>query len=522
LADHPDLATDLAAFFAVQDAVLPVAAQLRAAAVPTEAAGPAVVDQALGIVRYVGDYELLSEIARGGMGVVFKARQLSLNRLVALKMILAGQFASAADVARFRQEAENAATLDHPHVVPVYEVGEHQGHQYFSMKLIEGTSLTAAIAELRRDPRRAARLLATVADAVHHAHQRGVLHRDLKPANVLLDAAGQPHVTDFGVAKRVASTNRITRSGALVGTPAYMAPEQAAGKRDLTIGADVYSLGAILYKLLTGHPPHQGETPLDTALKVIADEPVPPSKLEPRTPADLETICLKCLEKDPGKRYATASDLADELRRFVEGRPVMAWPVGRFERAVKCVKRNPALAASLATVVGVLLTASTVFAWFGIDAHNKETAAVAARNDLAKKNTALEQSQDKLEGALARTWLTPLAGTGGPFNDAEISAFTQDASHRNERLAERFLTEALSDRQGIRRLRSRAACALHAAVGLDRERRQEVEQRLVRALKAADLPDESHTDLALAAAELGQLTPEAAAVVAQTLVRVAA
>ena len=302
-------------------------------------------------VRYFGDYELIQEIARGGMGVVFRARQVSLNRPVALKMILAGQLASETDVRRFHVEAEAAANLDHPGIVPIYEVGQHEGQHYFSMGFVEGQSLSQRLADGPLPAREAAELIRRVSEAIEYAHQHGVIHRDLKPANILLDRNGNPRVTDFGLAKKVQGDSGLTGSGQIMGTPSYMPPEQAGGKRgEVGPAADVYALGATLYALVTGRPPFQAATAMDTVIQVVSDEPVPPRRLNASIPRDLETICLKCLEKEPARRYASASDLAEDLGRYLAGEPIVARPVTRSERAVKWARRKPAIAALLGLV----------------------------------------------------------------------------------------------------------------------------------------------------------------------------
>jgi eukaryotic-like serine/threonine-protein kinase len=312
-------------------------------------------------LRYFGDYELLAEIARGGMGVVYKARQVTLNRTVAVKMILGGCLASPDDVKRFRVEAEAAAQLDHPGIVPIYEVGEHEGNHYYSMGFVDGQSLAARVTQGPLPPREAAALVRNVAEAVHYAHEKGVIHRDLKPGNVLLDEHGRPRVTDFGLAKLTQSASGLTGTGQILGTPSYMPPEQAAAQvHAIGRAADVYSMGAILYCLLTGRPPFQAATPVETLLQVQQQEPAAPRTLNPDVPLDLDTIALKCLDKNPQRRYESAQDLADELDRYLTGRPILARRVGRAERAWRWCKRNPVVAALSSTAAVLLTVTATV------------------------------------------------------------------------------------------------------------------------------------------------------------------
>jgi eukaryotic-like serine/threonine-protein kinase len=355
---HPDLADALRAFFTDFDRMDRVASPLRLAGKLDETGAVDGTGQTgLPTVRYFGDYELLEEIARGGMGVVYKARQVSLNRIVALKMILAGTFASPREVQRFRAEAEAAANLDHPHIVPIFEVGEHDGQQYYSMKFVEGDALAK---HPHSEPRREVASLISVIRAVHHAHQHGVLHRDVKPSNVLVDSQGTWYVTDFGLAKRLAGAEHsLTESGQVLGTPRYMAPEQAAGRKDLTVAADVYSLGVILYERLTGRTPFIGDNVLTLLRQVRETEPRRPSSIRPGLDRDLETIVLKCLDKDPPRRYPSAEALADDLDRWRTGKPITARPTGAAGRVWKWARRNPVVAA-LSVSVGLLLGATVV------------------------------------------------------------------------------------------------------------------------------------------------------------------
>jgi tRNA A-37 threonylcarbamoyl transferase component Bud32 len=345
-----------------------------------------------------GDYELRKEIARGRTGIVYKAYQVSLKREVALKVIRSGRFASAQDVERFRLESEAVAALNHPNIVPIYEVGEFQARPYFTMRLVEGGSLAEHVARFTDNPRAAARLVAVVARAVHHAHRSGLLHRDLKPANVLLaweDGASagpegqgsaaasasldhcRPYVIDLGLAKRLDSIVSLTESGAVVGTPSYMAPEQVAFPRGITAAADVYGLGAILYELLTGRPPFRGETDLETLRQVREQDPIPPRALNKQIDRDLEAMCLNCLEKDPGRRYRSAEALADDLERWLWGEPVRVRQVGLGGRLVKWVRRRPAVAGLLVFFILAAAGLATLM--------RQWQQAAAARNDLDQR-----------------------------------------------------------------------------------------------------------------------------------------
>jgi WD40 repeat protein len=415
---HPDLADDLAAFFANEERFGRLVEPLQlTAAIPERvgasaeladshrggnpdrhldrespgttmgehpARGPAAAFPKGTRVRYFGDYVLQTVLGQGGMGVVYRAKQLSLNRLVAIKMIRAGLWAGEEEVRRFKNEAEAVAGLDHPQIVPIYEIGSHDGQHYFSMKLIGETSLAGRLAEYTADPKSAARLVAEVALAVHHAHQRGILHRDLKPSNILLDAEGRPHVTDFGLAKKLTGEGDLSVSGSILGTPAYMSPEQASGhRRAVTTASDVYGLGSVLYAALTGRPPFPGDDVLATLEQVRNQAPERPSTLNPRVDRDLGTVCLKCLEKDPRRRYDSAAALADDLERYLRGEPIVARQTGAWERLRKWARRRPAAAA----LVGVSAVAALTLVGLGV--------ALACQSRLQAAYAATEAALDR-------------------------------------------------------------------------------------------------------------------------------
>jgi serine/threonine protein kinase len=309
----------------------------------------------------VPGYEIVEEVRRGGMGVVYKARQRGLNRMVALKMVLAGVHAGSQHRVRFRVEAEAVAGLEHPNIVQIHEVGEQEKLPYLSLEFVDGGSLAQRLDGTPMAADRAARLVQTLARAMEHAHRRGVVHRDLKPANVLLTADGVPKISDFGLAKRLERDGVTLATGAVMGTPSYMSPAQAAGKsKEIGPSTDVYALGAILYELLTGRPPFKAETPSETLLQVQTQEPVSPTRLQHKLPHDLTTICLKCLAKEPRRRYLSAEALADDLQRYLAREPIRARPVGRLEKLWRWCRRNPAVAALLSAVALLLVTVATV------------------------------------------------------------------------------------------------------------------------------------------------------------------
>ncbi len=355
-------------------------------------------------VRVPG-YEILDELGRGGMGIVYRARQEGLNRLVALKMIRAGEHASADLIERFRAEAEAVAKFQHPHIVQIHEVGELRGLPYFSLEYVDGEPLSQECRGVPVMPERAAELLETVARAMHYAHGHGILHRDLKPANILMTRDGVPKISDFGLVKQLETDGGQTSTGAVLGTPSFMPPEQARGEPQLTTLADVYSLGAVLYNLLTGRPPFLSATMVDTVIQVLNEDPVPPSRLQPTTPQDLETICLKCLQKEPANRYASAEDLAEDLRRFRTGEPIHARPVGISERVWRWCRRNPRIAATsalagllaLVLMIGGPIASAVIYQQKQLAVEAGDQATISEQNAVKARNAAVAAEQQAVK-----------------------------------------------------------------------------------------------------------------------------
>ncbi len=398
--------------------------RLQAATLDVPARAPA----AAGPLPAVPGYELLGVLGRGGMGVVYKARHLKLDRLVALKMVLAGAHAGPAERARFQREVEAVARLQHPHVVQIYEVGERPEGPYCALEFVDGGSLDRKLRGQPQPARQVAELVDVVARAVHAAHERGIVHRDLKPANVLLTSDGTPKVTDFGLAKRLDVESGQTQSGAVVGTPSYMAPEQAGGKtREVGPAADIYALGAILYELLTGRPPFRAETPVDTLMLVVQDDPPAPRLLNPKVPRDLETICLKCLAKDPPRRYESARALAEDLQNWAQGRTIRARPAGLTERLGRWCRRRPAAALLLVALLvsGTALAALGILSYRAIRDHYRESLAQQARA------LAVARQPGWREKALAAVHQAAQIRPGSDLRDVAVQALvSQDVSGR--------------------------------------------------------------------------------------------
>ena len=404
---HPALADDLERFFAAHDDMERLTRPLRDVAMAARVDDTALHDgpgRRLPFPVEFGDYVLLEILGEGGMGIVYRAHHRLLNRDVALKQILGGPMARESDVERFRIEAEAVAQLQHPNIVAIHDVGEHEGRHYLTMSLIEGGSLADRLGRFRNDPRAAARLMADVAGAVQHAHERGILHRDLKPSNILVDRDVRPHVTDFGLARRIGSESTLTGSGAILGSPSYMAPEQAGGRtKEITTATDVYGLGAILYALLTGRPPFRGDSVLETMEQVRSNPPEPPRRLNPLVDRDLETIVLKAMARERDARYATAKELADDLLRFLGGEPVHARRPGVFDRTWKWTQRHRALvtAGVLTLLVSVLVLAVSLVQ-IRIEGQKALDAADLA---LREKQRALDAARDSRYESLAQRLL---------------------------------------------------------------------------------------------------------------------
>jgi hypothetical protein len=450
--------------------------------------------QESGVLPRITGYEVEAILGRGGIGVVFRARDLRLGRPVALKMLLAGAYAGPTELTRFQREAEAVATLCHANIVQIYEVGDHEGRPYFTMELVDGGSLAQQLTATPPPVRWAAELVASLADAVAVAHGAGIVHRDLKPANILLTADGTPKISDFGLARRLKGEGGLTWTGTAVGTPSYMAPEQASGNAGpIGPATDVYGLGAVLYELLTGRPPFRGGTALETFRQVLSDEPVYPSRLNPRVPRDLESVCLKCLQKDPRRRYSRAAELAEDLRRYLLGQVVAARPVGNWERAGKWIRRNPAVASLSAAAVLALVTGTVVSLLFALEAGRQATE-LKAQTRVAEENAQrAKDNEEKATRILVSSWLKAI-GSNKLLLTSPLDAVERDvvrqirAAPAHIRL--QFLEAALRDPDAAKRVGRRADWVMHAIVGCDRALRTEVEQRIVRRIQEPDTPQE--------------------------------
>ena len=371
------------------------------------------------------DYELLKEIGRGGQGVVYRARQKSLNRTVALKVIGGGHWDREAHLRRFRLEAEAAASLNHPFIVPIHEIRERNGCCYFSMNLLEGGQLDEAVKRQVISIRRAVELIAKLARTVHYAHENGILHRDIKPGNVLLDKEGEPHLTDFGLARLIETEGTVTRTTEMLGTPSYMAPEQANGNAEVTAAADIYGLGAVLYQLLTGAPPFVGRSTYETVRLLLETDPRQPRLLNPKVDRDLSTICLKCLEKDPQRRYSSALALAQDLERWLRHEPIQARRTGLVIRGKKWLHRNPSTAFAGASLVG-LIAALSVMIWKSDFVHSPPTTGIAV---LPFENLSDNKEDAFVADGIQDDILTKLA----KIADLKVISRTSVMSYRNPR-----------------------------------------------------------------------------------------
>jgi hypothetical protein len=404
-----------------------------------------------GVLPRITGYAVEAVLGQGGVGVVFRARDLRLGRPVAIKMLLAGAYAGTTELTRFQREAEAVAGLCHPNVVQIYEVGDYEGRPYFTMELVDGGSLAQKLAATPQPVRWAAELVASLAEAVSVAHRAGIIHRDLKPGNILLTADGTPKITDFGLARRLKEEDGLTWKGTPVGTPSYMAPEQASGAAGpIGPATDVYGLGAVLYELLTGRPPFGAGTALETFRQVLSEEPVPPSRLNPQVPRDLETVCLMCLQKEPQRRYTSVAALADDLRRYLLGQVVAARPVSQFERAVKWIRRNKWVARLSAAAMLALVTGTVASLLFALEARRQEGLATDRAYKLQQKMIELEAQKRDTERVLIAGLMIPI-GRNPPMTANLLDIAEGDALRQLRALPKRIRVQFLDTALAIRR-----------------------------------------------------------------------